>query len=77
MKIYIVVTDVVNDVTYSHKSVNARVAKTFLLHDVIKWKSATSYDKLICLFELMLYVPVNSDGHVGTLPPFYGNFTQH
>ena len=24
----------------------------------------------------MLYVPVNSYGHVGTLPPFYGTFTQ-
>ena len=29
------------------------------------------------LFELMFYVPVNSNGHVGTLPPFYGTFTQH
>ena len=26
----------------------------------------------VCLFELMLYVPVNSNGHAGTLPPFYG-----
>ena len=24
----------------------------------------------VCLFELMLYVPVNNNGHVGTLPPF-------
>ena len=30
-----------------------------------------------CLFELMLYVPVNSQGHVGTLPPLYGTFTQN
>ena len=30
-----------------------------------------------CLFELMLYVPVNSKGHFGMLPPFYGTFTQH
>ena len=29
------------------------------------------------LFELMLYIPVNSNGHVGMLPPFYGTFTQH
>ena len=29
------------------------------------------------LFELMLYVPVNSSGHVGTLPPLYGTFTQN
>ena len=29
------------------------------------------------LFELVLYVPVNSQGHVGTLPPHYGTFTQN
>ena len=29
------------------------------------------------MFELMLYVPVNSNGHVRMLPPFYGTFTQH
>ena len=29
------------------------------------------------LVFLMLYVPVNSNGNVGTLPPFYGTFTQH
>ena len=45
MKINIVVTDVVNDVTYSHKSVNTCVLITLLLHDVIHWKTATSYDK--------------------------------
>ena len=45
MKINIVVTDVVNDVTYSRKSVNTRVVITLLLHDVIHWKTATSYDK--------------------------------
>ena len=33
--INIVVTDVVNDVTYSRKSVNTRVVITLLLHDVI------------------------------------------
>ena len=32
---------------------------------------------LVGLFELMLYFPVNSKGHVGTLPPFYGTFTQN
>ena len=30
-----------------------------------------------CLLELMLYVPVNSNGHVRLLPPFYLTFTQH
>ena len=32
---------------------------------------------LVGLFELMLYIPVNSHGHVGTLPPFYGAFTRN
>ena len=31
----------------------------------------------LVLFELMLYVPVNSYGHVGTLSPFYGTFSQN
>ena len=29
--------------------------------------------KFSCLFELMPSVPVNSYGHVGTLPPSYGS----
>ena len=37
MKIYIVVMVVVNDDTYSRKSVNT--------HDVIQWKTPASYDK--------------------------------
>ena len=41
MKINIVVTDVVNDV----KSVDTHVVITLLLHLVIYWKTATSYDK--------------------------------
>ena len=32
---------------------------------------------LICLFELMLNVPVNSKSHAGTLPPFYGTITKN
>ena len=28
------------------------------------------------LFDFMLNVPIKSKGHVGTLPPFYGTFTQ-
>ena len=35
------------------------------------------FAKFVCLFELVLYVSVNSYGHVGTLLPFYGNFTQN
>ena len=34
-------------------------------------------DLRFCLFEFMLYVPVNSYGHFGTLSPFYGTFTQN
>ena len=45
----IVVTDVVNDVTYSRKSVHTRVVIALLLHDVIHWKTATSYDKYFFL----------------------------
>ena len=30
----------------------------------------------IFLVELYFSVPVNGYGHVGTLPPFYGTFTQ-
>ena len=33
--------------------------------------------KLCVYFELMLNVTVNIKGHVGTLPPFYGTFTQN
>ena len=31
---------------------------------------------ILHLFELMIYIPANSQGHVGTLPSFYGTFTQ-
>ena len=51
MKINIVVTDVVNDVTYSRKRVNTRVVITFLLHDVIHWKTGTSFDKVLFQFS--------------------------
>ena len=37
-------------------------------------KSITETVVFVCLFELI--VPVNSNGHDGTLPPFYGTFTQ-
>ena len=44
MKINIVVTDVVNDVTYFRESVNTRVVIPLLLHDVIHSKTGTSND---------------------------------
>ena len=43
VKIDIIVTAVINDVTYSHKSVNTPVVITLLLHEVIHWKTATSF----------------------------------
>ena len=49
-----VVTDIVNDVTYSRKSVNTLVVITLLLHDVIPWKTATSYDKYILCMKKIL-----------------------
>ena len=54
MQIYIVVTDI-NDVTYSHESVNTCGHNTFVLHDVIHWKTATSY---------ILYLLSNNIKHV-------------
>ena len=39
--------DVVNDITYSRKSVITRVVIRFLCHDVIHWKTGTSYDKTL------------------------------
>ena len=33
--------------------------------------------KFLSLFELMLSVQVKSYDHVGTLPPFYGTYTQN
>ena len=29
------------------------------------------------LLDLLFYVPIIGNGHVGTLPPFYGNSFQH
>ena len=31
---------------------------------------------MLYLFDLLLYIPVNSYGHVGTMPPFYGTSSQ-
>ena len=46
LKIYTVLAQVINDVMYCHKSVNTHVHDTlyFLLHDIIHWKTVTSYD---------------------------------
>ena len=52
-----VVTDVINDVTYSCKSVNTCVVIRFLLHDIIHWKTATSYDKSYYLNSMSELTP--------------------
>ena len=44
---------------------------SFVSH-LSKQHVTTTYFLNDCLFEMMLYVPVNSNGRVGTLPPFYG-----
>ena len=54
---------------------NAEVEKA-MISDLSIVCSKFSEVKLLrfffCLFELVLYVPVNSNGHAGTLPPFHG-----
>ena len=61
-KINIVVTDVVNDVTYSRKSDNTHVVITLLLHDVIHWKTATSYEKAgSVMFRHIYQCAISSD----------------
>ena len=57
MKIYIVVTDVVNDVTYSRKSVNS--GHNTLLHEVIHWKRAMSYDKSFYFISRIAYTALD------------------
>ena len=51
----IVETDVVNDVMPTRQNGITRVAIRFLWHDVIHWITATSYDKIIALFEGLKY----------------------
>ena len=61
-KINIVVMDVVNDVTYSRKSDNTRVVITLLLHDVIQWKTVTSYEKAgSVMFRHIYQCAISSD----------------
>ena len=51
MNIYIVVTNVVDDVTFSRKYVNTHDHN---IHDVIYWKTAKSYDKNLIFLILLL-----------------------
>ena len=47
MRIYTVVTDVVNDVMYSRKSLYTCGFNTFYYNDVIHWETETSYEKAL------------------------------
>ena len=52
----------------------------FFFHDAYQSLGSKIHALMLCLifdFALMLYVPVNSNGHVETLSPFYVTFTQH
>ena len=57
MKIYIVVTDVVNDVTYSRKSVNTGVIQELMTMDPYLGKyNQTWYDLIRCMWTHMSYI---------------------
>ena len=48
------------------------------LKSLCVYDPSTNKTKIDQMFELILYVPVNSNGHVGTLSlSVYGTFTQH
>ena len=43
------------------------------IYNVMSQLVESNFDCLfVCLFEYMLYVPINSNCHILTLPPFYG-----
>ena len=57
-----------------------RLFLRFILDKTMRYLYTKTKRKLclfVCLFEVMLYVPVNSNGHVGTMPSFYWTFTQY
>ena len=62
-----------------HRDENVQVSKAVLAHIEVLCKNgcrlSQSHTQNICLLELMLYVPVNSNDYVGTLLPFYETFT--
>ena len=49
------------------------IAKSRIDDNIYNVMSQLVEFNFVCLFVLiMLYVPINNNGHVGTLPPFYG-----
>ena len=42
-----------------------------------KIRDSSGQNSYMCMFDLMLFIPVNNYSHVGTLPPFYGTSFQH
>ena len=57
----------------SQKAMPACMRASSQYHDL---STAIRCGIIICLFELMLNVPINSYGHVGTLSPFRGTCVQ-
>ena len=54
----------------------SRLLPIFYLKLLRAGKQTINACKNFCLI-LMIYVPVNGNGHVGTLSQFYGTFSQH
>ena len=57
MKIYIVVTDIVNVTLHIPAKVNTHGHNT-LLHDGIHWKTVTSYDNTVFVNYMILFAQV-------------------
>ena len=51
---------------------HGKIAKSRIDEDIYNVMSQLVESNFDCLFEQMLYVPININGHVGTLLPFYG-----
>ena len=48
------------------------IAKSPIDENIYHVMSQLDESNFVCLFEWTFYVPININGHVGTLPPFYG-----
>ena len=51
---------------------HATIAKSQIDENIYNVMRQLNESNFVSLFEKMLYVPVNNNDHVGTLPPFYG-----
>ena len=66
-------TIVTNGTTGSRKNIQGFLVTIDILEAtaIVTSENSSTYISSLCLCELMSNVPVNSYGHVGTLPPFY------